>query len=283
MSNRPGTLYVVATPIGNLEDLSPRAGEVLRGVALILAEDTRVSSRLLSHLAARTPMAAYHDHNERETVPGYLERLLRGESLALVSDAGTPLLSDPGLHLVAAAQAAGVAVRAVPGPSAVVAALSVAGLPASRFAFEGFLPARAGARRTALAALAHEPRTLVFLEAPHRILEMLADAAVAFGPGRRCCVARELTKLHETHYPGTLAEAAQRLAAHPGEQRGEFVVVIEGDTSVADPSIEEGKRVLTVLLEYLKPGDAATAAAALTGQRRNDLYALALTLRARAD
>ncbi|HRO28513.1 MAG TPA: 16S rRNA (cytidine(1402)-2'-O)-methyltransferase, partial [Luteimonas sp.] len=197
-----GVLHVVATPIGNLGDLSPRAQAVLGAVDAICAEDTRHTRHLLAQFGIATPLLALHEHNEGEVVQRLVARLLAGESLALVSDAGTPLVSDPGFRLVRAAREAGVRVSPVPGPSALVAALSVAGLPSDRFAFEGFLPAKASARRERLLALAGEPRTLIFYESSHRIGDMLADAAAAFGGERRAVLARELTKLFETVLDG---------------------------------------------------------------------------------
>jgi 16S rRNA (cytidine1402-2'-O)-methyltransferase len=203
-----GVLYVVATPIGNLSDMSPRALSVLGGVHLIAAEDTRHTGQLLAHFGIATPMAALHEHNEREAVPALIERLRAGEAVALVSDAGTPLISDPGFHLVRAVHRAGLRVLPVPGPSAVVSALSVSGLPSDRFAFEGFLPAGREQRLKRLAILARETRTLIFFEAPHRILAFLADMSEALGAMRQAVVARELTKRFETVMSGTLPAAS---------------------------------------------------------------------------
>lgn len=276
MSNQPGTLYVVATPIGNLGDISARAVQILATVDAILAEDTRVSARLLGQHGIGTPVHSLHEHNERGRVPALVARLTGGQSLALISDAGTPLISDPGYLLVRAAHEAGLPVRAVPGPSAVTAALSVCGLPVHRFAFEGFLAPRAAARRRALQALRSETRTLVLLEAPHRLAALLADLVDVFGAQRRVCLSRELTKLHETVRTGTAGELAQWVGADPDQQRGECVLVIEG--AAAEGSLPAGQ-VLEVLLEYLPPRAAAAAAAAITGGRRNELYALALSRR----
>jgi len=276
VSNQPGTLYVVATPIGNLGDISARAVQILTTVDAILAEDTRVSARLLAQHGIATPMHSLHEHNERGRVPALVARLTGGQSLALISDAGTPLISDPGYLLVRAAHEAGLPVRAVPGPSAVTAALSVCGLPVHRFAFEGFLAPRAAARRRALQALRSETRTLVLLEAPHRLAALLADLVEVFGAQRRVCLSRELTKLHETVRTGTAGELAQWVGADPDQQRGECVLVIEG--AAAEASLPAGQ-VLEVLLEYLPPRAAAAAAAAITGGRRNELYALALSRR----
>lgn len=276
MSNQPGTLYVVATPIGNLGDISARAVQILTMVDAILAEDTRVSARLLAQYGIATPVHSLHEHNERGRVPALVARLTGGQTLALISDAGTPLISDPGYLLVRAAHEAGLPVRAVPGPSAVTAALSVCGLPVHRFAFEGFLAPRAAARRRALQALRSETRTLVLLEAPHRLAALLADLVEVFGAQRRVCLSRELTKLHETVRTGTAGELAQWVGADPDQQRGECVLVIEG--AAAEASLPAGQ-VLEVLLEYLPPRAAAAAAAAITGGRRNELYALALSRR----
>jgi len=204
-----GTLYVVATPIGNLADISERARQVLAAVAVIAAEDTRHSGQLLKHLAISTPMLALHEHNERQASQGIIERLQRGEDVALISDAGTPLLSDPGYLLVGAAHQAGIRVSPIPGASAMLSALSAAGLPTDRFVFEGFLPARAGPRRSRLEALQHEPRTIVYYEAPHRLLESLQDMLDIFGAGRPAVLARELTKIHETIRLSTLGELTQ--------------------------------------------------------------------------
>jgi 16S rRNA (cytidine1402-2'-O)-methyltransferase len=219
-------LYIVATPIGNLEDVSARALRVLREVAVIACEDTRHSARLLSTYAIRTPTVSCFEHNEERRTPELIERLQRGESIALISDAGTPAISDPGYRLVRAALAAGLRVAAIPGPSAVIAAISISGLPTDRFTFEGFLPQRASARRTALAALAREPRTMVFFEAARRLEAALADMAVSFGATREAAVVREISKTFEECVRGTLAELHSRFSVT--EPRGEIVVVVEG-------------------------------------------------------
>ena len=273
----PGVLYVVATPIGNLGDVSARAREILAGASVVAAEDTRHSGRLLRELGLERPLVSLHEHNERGRVAELVGRLQGGESVALVSDAGTPLVSDPGYLLVAAAVEAGIAVAPVPGPSAAIAALSASGLPCDRFCFEGFLPARAAARRQRLAELAAEARTLVLYEAPHRIAECLADLAAACGPGRRACVARELTKKFETFYRGTLGELAARAGADADMARGESVVIVEG-APPAEPGAAELDHMLAVLLRHLPPSAAAAAAASLAGVRRADAYARALVL-----
>ena len=269
---QPGTLHVVATPIGNLGDLSPRAQQTLRDVAAVCAEDTRHTRRLLAHFGLEAELVALHEHNEQQQAARLVERLQAGESLALVSDAGTPLVSDPGFRLVRAAREAGVRVSPVPGPSALIAALSVAGVASDRFAFEGFLPARAGARRERLQRLAGEPRTLIFYEASHRIAETLEDMAGAFGAERRAVLARELTKLFETVLDGTLAALLERVRQDPDQRKGEFVVVVEGAGDDADAALAEGRRVYRLLNAHLPPSTAARLAAELTGAPRKALY-----------
>jgi 16S rRNA (cytidine1402-2'-O)-methyltransferase len=280
-----GTLQVVATPIGNLADLSPRAQQALGQADVIAAEDTRRTLQLLQSLGISRPLVSLFEHNESQRVPQLLERLAAGQNVALVSDAGTPLLSDPGFELVRAASRAGFTVQAIPGPSAITTALAVAGLPAQRFCFEGFLPARAGERRSALAALAHEPRTLVFFEAPHRIRATLADLAAEFGPEREAVVARELTKAHESIYRGTLAELGVAAAGAEHFERGEITLLVagaavaEGDS--ADPA--QLRRTVDILLKELPPGRAAAVAAQLTGATRAAAYALAMRRQVRED
>jgi 16S rRNA (cytidine1402-2'-O)-methyltransferase len=268
----PGTLHVVATPIGNLGDLSPRALDILRNVSAICAEDTRHTRQLLSHFGAERPLLALHQHNEDAQAAQLVARLLAGESLALVSDAGTPLVSDPGFRLVSAARAAGVRVSPVPGACAAIAALSVAGLPSDRFVFEGFLPAKSSARRERLSRLGSETRTLMFYESAHRIEEMLQDMATVLGPARRAVIARELTKLFETVLDGSLAELRDRVAGDADQRRGEFVVIVEGAGDDADAKIAEGQRLYARLTEYLKPSQAAKLAAELSGAPRKALY-----------
>lgn len=274
---KPGVLQVVATPIGNLGDLTARAREVLAGCAAILAEDTRHSAQLLAMFGIATPLVSVHEHNEAQRVPEVLERLRRGESLALISDAGTPLVSDPGFRVVRAVAEAGFDVVAVPGACAAVAALSIAGLPSDRFGFEGFLPAKAPARRTRLAELALATQTLIFYEAPHRVSESLRDMAETLGAERRAIVARELTKRFETTYRGSLAELAQRAQADPDMQRGEIVIVVEGAAARAQ---DEGdlRRILEVLLTQLPVRQASDLAAQLSGTAPNAAYRLALAL-----
>jgi 16S rRNA (cytidine1402-2'-O)-methyltransferase len=269
---RPGTLHVVATPIGHRDDISTRAVETLKSVAVIAAEDTRHTRPLLQHLGIDTPLVALHDHNERTAVDALMQRLVDGDHVALVSDAGTPLISDPGFRLVRAARQAGLRVSPVPGPSAVVAALSVAGLPSDRFVFEGFLPAKAGARRSRLAELAGEPRTLIFYESSHRIAESLEDMRDVFGAGREAVVARELTKLFETVLGAPLAQLVQTVQGDPNQQKGEFVVMVAGRDETEDDRLAEGLRVFGILKDELPPAKAAKLAAAITGAPRKALY-----------
>jgi 16S rRNA (cytidine1402-2'-O)-methyltransferase len=279
VANSRGRLDVVATPIGNLSDLSPRAREVLAGADVIAAEDTRHTGALLKAIGVSRPLVSLHAHNESSRVPELLARLESGGSVALVSDAGTPLLSDPGYELVRDATRAGCDVRVVPGPSAITAALAIAGLPTDRFCFEGFLPARASERRTRLESVAADSRTLVFFEAPHRIEDSLADLVSVFGADRRAAVARELTKAHETTYRGTLAELAEQAKSEPNFARGEITIVVDGARDAGNKSESlQLEKVVALLVKELPPGRAAAVAAQLTGARRNDAYALAMKL-----
>jgi 16S rRNA (cytidine1402-2'-O)-methyltransferase len=273
MQRSPGRLWVVATPIGNLGDLSPRARDTLKSVSLIAAEDTRHSAPLLAQAGAHAPTTALHEHNEGVQCERIVERLLAGDDVALVSDAGTPLVSDPGYRLVRAARAAGCEVSPVPGPCAAIAALSVAGLPSDRFVFEGFLPARTAARRERLQALAAETRTLIFHESAHRIVESIEDACGALGAEREAVLARELTKRFETVLGPTLGGIAARLAEDANQQRGEFVLLVAGAAGGPDAGrIAEGRRVYSLLREELPPARAAKLAAAITGAARKALY-----------
>ena len=276
MAERAGVLYVVATPIGNLDDLSPRARATLAAVAVVAAEDTRHSGTLLSHFGIRTPLISLHDHNEAARAAELIPRLQDGESVALISDAGTPLISDPGFDLVRAARAAGIRVTPVPGPSALIAALSVSGLPTDRFVFEGFLPAKAAARRERLAALAGELRTLVFYESVHRLQESLEDMAAAFGADRCAVLARELTKLHEGVREAPLAELARWAGEDAAAGKGEVVLMVAGAAEVV--AALPAEPVLKVLLRELPVKQAASLAAEITGAKKNELYDLALTL-----
>lgn len=275
MNAQPGRLWVVATPIGNLDDLSGRAAEILREVPLVAAEDTRHSAPLLARIGSRARTIALHEHNEREQVARLVESLLQGSDIALISDAGTPLVSDPGFRLVRAAREAGIAVSPVPGPCAAIAALSVAGLPSDRFVFEGFLAARAAARRERLGALVAESRTLIFYESGHRIVDALKDMREVFGAQREGVVARELTKIFETVLGAPLGELVERVEADANQQRGEFVVLVAGASGeAADATLAEGRRVFALLCEEMSPAHAARMAARITGAPRKQLYAV---------
>jgi 16S rRNA (cytidine1402-2'-O)-methyltransferase len=279
VSNEPGVLYVVATPIGNLDDITQRALKVLESVDVILAEDTRRSKQLLSRFGLHTPLLAFHEHNEARMTPRIVERLAAGENAALVSDAGTPLISDPGYPVVRALRDVGIPVVPVPGASALLCALSAAGLPVNRFVFEGFLPPRRASRMRALRGLAHEQRTLVFYESPRRICAMLRDLAAVLGEGRGAVVARELTKVFETFRRDTLGALADWIDAHAEQQRGEFVVVVEGAESTGQSApAPDDERLLRLLLEEVPARQAVSISAKLTGKSRNALYKLALDL-----
>lgn len=268
-------MQVIATPIGNMGDISARARQALESANAVVAEDTRHSGTLLQTLGISRPLLSLHAHNETQRVPEILARLAAGETIALISDAGTPLLSDPGFELVRAASEAGVEIESIPGPSAITAALAIAGLPVSRFCFEGFLPARERERRAHLASLADEPRTLVFFEAPHRIAATLADLAAQLGGDRHAVVARELTKAYETIYRGSLAQLAQRAATEENFRRGEITLVVAGAARAAsgiDPVLL--RRAVDLLSKELSPSRAAAIAAQLTGATRAEAYAL---------
>jgi 16S rRNA (cytidine1402-2'-O)-methyltransferase len=273
-----GVLYIVATPIGHLDDIGQRALRVLSSVTVIAAEDTRHSSRLLRHYRINTPCVALHEHNERAQAARLVQRLRQGDSVAFITDAGTPLVSDPGFHLVRLAQDEGLRVAPVPGPSAAIAALSVSGLAVERFVFEGFLPSRAQARAKRLEELRAETRTMIFYEAPHRISESLAAMAGIFGPQREASYAREITKVHETVRRMPLGELAAWVAGDPEQRLGEIVVVVQGAPA---ESIDEqdARRVLSLLLEELPLKRAAAVAAEITGVARNTLYAWGLALK----
>jgi 16S rRNA (cytidine1402-2'-O)-methyltransferase len=275
-----GTLYVVATPIGNLGDITLRALEVLRGVDVVAAEDTRDSGRLLNHYGIAAKLVALHEHNERSAGAKILNLLGEGKSVALISDAGTPAISDPGAHLVAAARAAGFKTVPLPGANAAIAALSAAGLPDAHFLFYGFLPHSAAERRRALETLKTLPDLLVFYESPHRILACVADLHTVLGGVRRITFARELTKLYETIHTCSLEEAPAWLDADPNRQKGEFVLLLSGAEIVKDESIgEEARRTLEVLLAELPLKQAVKLAAEISGEKKNALYELALALK----
>ena len=271
-------LYVVATPIGNLADMAPRAIEVLRDVAVIAAEDTRHSRVLFNQFAIHTHCIALHEYNEEHVVSGLIGRLQSGESVALISDAGTPLISDPGYRLVQAAQQAGVRIVPIPGASALIAALSVSGLPSDRFVFEGFLPAKSGPRRQLLQKISKETRTLIFYESPHRIVDSLRDMAEVFGGERRAVLARELTKLYETVLSGSLLDLCQQVEADANQQKGEMVVLVQG--AEEQDMGEVGLRlVLEPLLEALPLKQAVALAVKISGVKKNVVYDLALKIK----
>jgi probable S-adenosylmethionine-dependent methyltransferase, YraL family len=276
-----GSLYVVATPIGNLRDITLRALDVLKSVDIIAAEDTRNSAHLLQHYGIATQLTALHEHNERAVTEKLLARLGEGKSIALISDAGTPAISDPGSHLVKIARQRGFRVTPIPGPSAATAAVSAAGTDSAHYLFYGFLPAKPAARRKALQPLAHLPYTLIFYEAPHRILECVDDLAAAFGPEREVTFARELTKLFETLHTCRLEEARPWLEGDAHRQKGEFVLVVEAYTGEEGEAEEaEALRILQVLLLELPLKQAVKLAAEITGQKKNHLYEQALEMRA---
>ena len=267
-------LYVVATPIGNLEDISYRAVRILSEADVIAAEDTRHSRVLLSHYNITTSMLALHEHNESQLEDRILERLGRGEMVALISDAGTPLISDPGYRLVCAAREAGLPVYSIPGPSAVTAALSIAGLPPDRFAFEGFLPSKSTARKKKLAELRSETRTLVFFESSHRIKASIDDMTMIFGAQRLAAVCRELTKKFETVMRAPLAEIGIQLAEDKNQSRGEFVIVMGGYEGSESESLVNARKTAIALLEYLPASQAARVAAKLHDVPRRKVYEL---------
>lgn len=269
----PGRIELVATPIGNLADLSPRAREVLANADIIAAEDTRHTAGLLRQIGVQKPLFSLHEHNEGQRLQELLSRVQEGAVVAVVSDAGTPLVSDPGFLLLRAALDAGLAVGAVPGPSAVLAALALSGLPVDRFCFEGFLPARGAARRERLRALAGEVRTMVFFEAPHRIVETLEDMMEVFGGERTAAVARELTKMHESVYRGALTRLLQIAAEEPNFARGEITLVVSGG-QVAAPDDAFVLRALQLLAAEMSPSRAAAVVAQLTGRRKAEVYSL---------
>jgi 16S rRNA (cytidine1402-2'-O)-methyltransferase len=278
LNSTTGSLYVVATPIGNLDDMSVRALKVLREVALIAAEDTRHSLRLMQHFGIATPLAACHEHNERDEGSRFIARLLAGDDVALISDAGTPLISDPGYHLVRQARAVGIQVVPVPGACALIAALSAAGLPSDRFIFEGFLPAKTVGRKARLERLKEEPRTVIFYEAPHRILECLQDLEEIFGAERPAVLGRELTKTFETLKGLPLGELRSFVEGDSNQQRGECVVLVAGwsEPDGEDVIGTEARRVLDLLLQEMPLKRAAALAAEITGVRKNLLYQAAL-------
>jgi 16S rRNA (cytidine1402-2'-O)-methyltransferase len=268
-----GRLWVVATPIGNLDDLSSRAAAVLKSAAIVAAEDTRHSAPLLARAGSTARVVALHEHNEREQAERLVDAIRAGADVALISDAGTPLVSDPGFRLVRAVRDAGFAISPVPGPCAAIAALSVAGLASDRFVFEGFLPAKSSARRERLRALVSETRTLIVYESSHRIAESLVDAVDIFGADREAVLARELTKIFETVIAASLGSIAARVASDADQRRGEFVLLVAGAVDDdADARIADGRRVFALLREELPPAKAAKLAAAISGAPRKALY-----------
>lgn len=281
MSIEAGTLYIVATPLGNLGDITQRALAVLEGVDCIAAEDTRHSGKLLLHFAINTRCIALHEHNERQAAQTLIQWLREGKSLALISDAGTPLISDPGFYLVREVRNAGFKVVPIPGPSALIAALSVAGLPSDRFVFEGFLPAKPPARRTAIGELRHETRTLIFYESPHRILSTMEDMAEIFGPLRPAVMVRELTKTFETIRSAPLGELLAWMAVDENQRKGEFVVLVHGaePRAAGEANAVDPEQVLRILLEELPVKQAAALAAKICGGKKNEMYTRALALK----
>ena len=274
-SSKPGVLHIVATPIGNLGDLSRRAGEILAAVDLVLAEDTRHSRKLLNGMNIKTPVRAFHKDNETRATAHAIARLVAGAEVALVADAGTPLISDPGFKLVRQAHEKGIRVSPIPGPTALIAALSASGIAPDRFLFEGFAPEKPVARRKRLQALAGESRTLIFYEAPHRITAFLDDAIAVFSGGREASIARELTKKFETIRRGELAGLKAWIEQESDQRRGEFVVVIAGNKKKGASNLEA---MLTVLLKSLPLKQSVQIAAELSGGNKNEIYKLALSL-----
>ncbi len=270
-------LTVVATPIGNLADIGQRALDVLANVDIIAVEDTRHSAKLLRAYEINTPMQPLHDHNEQLVVEKFIEQMQAGKTVALISDAGTPLISDPGYHLVRATREAGLTVSPIPGPCAAVAALSVSGFATDKFSFQGFLPAKAGAREKRLQALVHSQETLIFYEAPHRICDCLSAMREVFGAQRQALIARELTKTYETLLSGSLAELEEVVNADPNQQKGEFVVLIAADQMQQQSEQEAlARKAYSVLADHLRTKDAVSCAAAIAGVNKNALYQWAI-------
>jgi len=280
VSFKKGSLYIVATPIGNMGDMTERAQQTLKDVDVIAVEDTRRSGQLLHHFEISTPMIAVHEHNERQICDSLLSRIEKGENIALISDAGTPLLSDPGYFLVNQAREREMSVVPIPGVSAVITALSVAGLPTDRFIFEGFLPAKSSARQQKLEKLKEDIRTVIFYEAPHRIVEMLKDCQAVFGDERKVVIARELTKTFETVHGDTLKNLVPWVEADENQKKGEFVVLLHGAAARAETGLDaESERILLILLKDLPVKQAAALAASITGLKKNALYQFALKLK----
>lgn len=276
--NQQAILYIVATPIGNLADISQRAIEILQQVDVIAAEDTRHSGHLLQHYSIITPMISVHEHNEQQRSKALLTRLQQGESVALISDAGTPLISDPGYRLVSLVREHDIQVVPIPGSCALISALSASGLPSDRFSFEGFLPPKQGARQQILESLANDNRTLIFYESPRRLQASLSDMVMVFGEDRLTCLARELTKLHETITTKPLAELLSWISSDNNQQRGECVLLVEGVKERQASDEIEIKQMLTILLKELPVKKAATITASLLDVSKNTAYDLALKL-----
>ncbi|MGB0669314.1 MAG: 16S rRNA (cytidine(1402)-2'-O)-methyltransferase [Porticoccaceae bacterium] len=281
-SNQSGTLYIVATPIGHLGDMVPRAVETLQSVSVIACEDTRHSKKLLDHFSIDKPCIAYHDHADKKSSHNILKRLGNGEDVALISDAGTPLISDPGYRLVSEARQQGYSVIPVPGACAAIAALSVAGLPTDKFKFMGFLPAKSTQRKTALAAIKGGTETMVYYEAPHRIADTLADMAEVLGADRDAFMAREISKTFETYLQGSMAELLELVQADSNQQRGEIVLVVAGAASEPDLVSVDAEKVLGLLLKELPLTKAASLTAKISGGDKKQLYQLGLSLQQRS-
>ena len=275
-----GELYLVATPIGDMTDIAPRALGILSTVDIVAVEDKRRSSRLFSHFGIKTPMISYHDHSAEKQVKKIIDELLCGKSVALISDAGTPLISDPGYKLVNAAKDKSIKVSPVPGPCALIAAISASGLPSDRFIFEGFLPSKSIPRITKIQNISADSRTIIFYEAPHRILETLIDMIKVIGPSRKIVLARELTKTYETFISGTLESVLQIIEKDLNQQKGEIVIVLAGaDSSEKKIETQDSKRILSVLLEELPLKQAVSLGSKITGTQKNIFYKLALDLK----
>ncbi len=275
----PGTLYIVATPIGNLGDISSRALEVLAQVDIIACEDTRHTGKLLSEFSIKNKTLSMHDHNERQRQDYIASLLQEGQSIALVSDAGTPLISDPGFHLVRHCRSLGLSVSPIPGACAAISALSVAGLPTDRFSFEGFLPSRSGARQSVLLSLANEPRTMVFYDAPRRAIDTIKDVVTTLGGDRYVVIARELTKTFETIHSDTASKLLAWLEQDSNQLKGEMVLIIEGYKVNPDEISAEVIKTLKLLLAEMKPKTACAIAAEIYGVKKNALYDIALALK----
>jgi 16S rRNA (cytidine1402-2'-O)-methyltransferase len=277
-SNRTGTLTIVATPIGNLSDMVPRAVQTLQSASVIACEDTRHSKKLLDYFSIDKPCVAYHDHGDRKMLDKLLKRLADGEDIALISDAGTPLISDPGYRLVAEARSRGFAVLPIPGACAAIAALSVSGLPTDKFYFGGFLPAKSSQRKTAISALKTAGETMIFYEAPHRIADTIKDMMEIFGDHRQAFVGREISKAFETYLQGNLAEIHYQVLADSNQQRGEIVLVVTGCGSKTDAITVDSEKVLNLLLQELPASKAASLTAKICGGDKKTIYQSALQL-----